>query len=68
MWEKLSADGEEGRCGWLKDQYGVSWQIIPSVLGKLLNDADAAKAGRVMKEMLQMNRIDIKRLEQAYEQ
>jgi predicted 3-demethylubiquinone-9 3-methyltransferase (glyoxalase superfamily) len=66
LWEKLSAGGKEERCGWLKDKYGLSWQIIPSVLGKLLRDKDREKANRVMQAMLQMNKIDIKRLEQAY--
>jgi predicted 3-demethylubiquinone-9 3-methyltransferase (glyoxalase superfamily) len=67
LWEKLSEGGEKGRCGWLKDKYGLSWQIIPSVLGKLLQDKDAEKAKRVMNAMLQMNKIDINRLKQAYE-
>ncbi|MCU1312240.1 MAG: hypothetical protein JWO20_3365 [Candidatus Angelobacter sp.] len=66
LWEKLSAGGKEERCGWLKDKFGLSWQIIPSVLGKLLRDKDRVKANRVMQAMLQMNKIDIKRLEQAY--
>ena len=68
LWEKLSEGGEKQRCGWLKDKYGLSWQIIPSVLGKLLQDKDAEKARRVMKAMLQMEKIDIKTLEQAYGQ
>jgi predicted 3-demethylubiquinone-9 3-methyltransferase (glyoxalase superfamily) len=67
LWEKLSEDGEKNRCGWLKDKYGLSWQIIPSVLGKLLQDKDVEKANRVMKAMLQMDKIDIKRLQQAYD-
>ena len=54
LWEKLSAGGEKQRCGWLKDKYGLSWQIIPSVLGKMLQDKDAEKSKRVMKAMLQM--------------
>lgn len=66
LWEKLSAGGKKDRCGWLKDKYGLSWQIIPSALGKLMNDPDPAKAGRVMGAMLQMDKIDIKRLEDAY--
>jgi predicted 3-demethylubiquinone-9 3-methyltransferase (glyoxalase superfamily) len=65
LWEKLSEGGEEGRCGWLKDRYGLSWQIVPSVLVKLLQDNDAEKSQRVMKAMLQMDKIDIKRLKQA---
>ncbi len=67
LWEKLSAGGEKSRCGWLKDKYGLSWQIVPTVLGKLLQDKDAAKAKRVMEAMLQMDKIDIARLKQAYE-
>jgi predicted 3-demethylubiquinone-9 3-methyltransferase (glyoxalase superfamily) len=68
LWEKLSEGGEKQRCGWLKDKYGVSWQIIPPILGELLQDKDAAKANRVMKAMLQMDKIDIARLKQAYDQ
>jgi len=68
LWEKLSAGGEKSRCGWLKDKYGLSWQIIPSVLGKMLQDKDAAKAKSVMNAMLQMDKIDINRLQQAYDQ
>lgn len=68
FWKKLSEGGEEGPCGWLKDRYGLSWQINPTVLGEMLNDADSAKAQRVMKAMLQMKKIDVKRLKQAYEQ
>jgi predicted 3-demethylubiquinone-9 3-methyltransferase (glyoxalase superfamily) len=67
LWEKLSEGGEKGRCGWLKDKYGLSWQIVPSVLGKLLQDKDAEKATRVMKAMLQMDKIEINRLQQAYD-
>jgi len=66
LWEKLSAGGEKSRCGWLKDKYGLSWQIIPTALGKLMSDPDREKAGRVMQAMMQMDKIDIKRLEQAY--
>jgi len=69
LWEKLTADGgEESRCGWLKDKFGVSWQIIPSVLGEMLGDKDPEKAGRVMQAMLKMNKIDIKGLQDAYDQ
>jgi predicted 3-demethylubiquinone-9 3-methyltransferase (glyoxalase superfamily) len=67
LWEKLSAGGEKSRCGWLKDKYGLSWQIIPTILGKLLGDPDPAKAQRVMGAMLQMSKIDIKTLQLAYE-
>ncbi len=68
LWEKLSAGGEKGRCGWLKDKYGLSWQIVPSVLGELLQDKDPEKSRRVMAAMLQMDKIDIKTLKQASEQ
>ena len=67
LWEKLSAGGEKQRCGWLKDKYGLSWQIIPSILGKLLQDKDAQKSSRAMQAMLQMDKLDIKRLQQAYD-
>jgi len=67
LWEKLSEGGEKQRCGWLKDKYGLSWQIIPSALGKMLQEKDAEKAKRVMKAMLQMDKMDIKRLKQAYD-
>jgi len=66
LWENLIADGgEESMCGWLKDRYGLSWQIIPDALGELLGDPDPEKAGRVMQAMLQMRKIDVARLEQA---
>jgi predicted 3-demethylubiquinone-9 3-methyltransferase (glyoxalase superfamily) len=69
LWEKLTADGgEPGRCGWLKDKYGLSWQIIPSALGELMGDKDPQKAGRVMQAMLGMNKIDIQGLKEAYGQ
>ena len=68
FWEKLSAGGEKSQCGWLKDKYGLSWQIVPTVLIELLQDKDSAKSSRVMRAMLQMTKIDIKRLKQAYEQ
>ena len=67
FWEKLSAGGEKQQCGWLKDKYGVSWQIVPAVLGRLLNDPDPVKSGRVMKAMLQMKKLDIALLKRAYE-
>jgi predicted 3-demethylubiquinone-9 3-methyltransferase (glyoxalase superfamily) len=67
LWEKLSEGGKKERCGWLKDKYGLSWQIIPSVLGKMLSDKDPAKAGRVMQAMLQMDKIDIGGLQKAYD-
>ena len=68
LWEKLSAGGEKGRCGWLKDKYGLSWQINPTVLGEMLNDKDPGKSNRVMRAMLQMDKIDIGKLKEAYEQ
>ena len=68
MWEKLSAGGEKGVCGWLKDKYGLSWQIVPTVLGEMLQDKDAEKTERVMKALLQMKNLDIQKLKQAYEQ
>jgi predicted 3-demethylubiquinone-9 3-methyltransferase (glyoxalase superfamily) len=69
-WEKLSEGGDKKaqQCGWLKDKYGVSWQIVPTVLGKLLQDKDAKKSESVMKALLQMKKLDIKTLTQAYEQ
>ena len=67
LWDKLSAGGEPGRCGWLKDKFGVSWQIIPSILGEMLQDEDDSKSGRVMQAMLQMGKIDINALTRAYE-
>ncbi len=67
LWEKLSAGGEKQQCGWLQDKYGLSWQIIPTMLIELLQDKDAKKSGNVMKAMLQMTKIDIKTLQQAYE-
>jgi predicted 3-demethylubiquinone-9 3-methyltransferase (glyoxalase superfamily) len=66
LWEKLSAGGQKSRCGWLKDKYGVSWQIIPTVLGELLGDKDPEKSKRVMKAMLQMDKIDIEGLKRAH--
>ena len=67
LWEKLSADGEEGQCGWLKNKYGLSWQIVPSSLGEYLNGNDAEKSHRAMEAMLQMKKLDIHKLKQAYE-
>ncbi len=68
LWNKLSEGGEEGPCGWLKDRYGLSWQIIPSVLGELLNDPDPVRSQSVLKAMLQMKKIDIVALQKAYAQ
>ena len=65
FWEKLSAGGAQERCGWLKDKFGVSWQVVPSILGKLLQNPDPEKSKRVMAAMLQMKKLDIKGLQQA---
>jgi len=66
LWEKLSEGGNEIECGWLKDKYGVTWQIVPTVLNELLNDPDPEKSQRVMKALLKMKKIDIEALKQAY--
>ena len=66
LWDKLCAGGQPSMCGWLKDKYGLSWQIIPKALGQLMGDKDPEKAGRVMQAMLQMQKIDVKKLEEAY--
>jgi predicted 3-demethylubiquinone-9 3-methyltransferase (glyoxalase superfamily) len=67
LWEKLTAGGgTPQRCGWLKDKYGLSWQIIPKALGEMLGDKDPQKSQRVMQAMLQMDKIDIQRLKEAY--
>ena len=68
LWNKLSAGGHKDKCGWLQDKYGLSWQIIPTVLGKMLQDKNPRKSQSVMKAMLQMDKIDIAKLKQAYEQ
>ena len=65
LWQKFTAEGEESMCGWLKDKFGVSWQIVPSALGEMLQDKDPEKAKRVMDAMLQMKKIDIQKLEEA---
>ncbi len=67
-WEKLSEGGEKGPCGWLTDKYGVSWQIVPTILGVLLSDKDEKKSARVMQAMLQMGKLDINLLQQAYKE
>ena len=67
LWEKLSEGGQKSRCGWLKDKYGLSWQIVPTVLTEMLGDKDPEKSKRVMGAKLQMNKLDIKTLKQAYE-
>ncbi len=68
LWEKLSAGAGDGQCGWLKDKFGLWWQLIPKALGEMLGDKDATKAQRVMQAMLQMKKIDVKKLKQAYEE
>lgn len=68
LWEKLSEGGEKGPCGWLKDKFGMSWQIIPTALGQLLGDKNPQKAQNVMQAMLQMTKIDIAALQRAYDQ
>lgn len=67
LWEKLSAGGEKSRCGWLKDKFGLSWQIVPSVLYPMLQDKDPTKSRRVMEALLQMDKLDIETLKHAYE-
>jgi predicted 3-demethylubiquinone-9 3-methyltransferase (glyoxalase superfamily) len=67
LWSKLSAGGSDEQCGWLKDKYGLSWQIIPKTLGRLLSDKNAKKANAAMQAMLKMKKIDIKALQQAFD-
>jgi predicted 3-demethylubiquinone-9 3-methyltransferase (glyoxalase superfamily) len=67
LWERLSEGGETQRCGWLKDKYGVSWQIIPPILGEMLRSKDAEKSKRAMAAMLKMDKIDIEALKRAYD-
>ena len=66
-WNTLTEGGEPSQCGWLKDKYGVSWQVVPRVLNDLLRDADRERAGQVMRRMLQMSKLDIAELQAAYE-
>lgn len=67
FWEKLSQGGEKSQCGWLKDKFGISWQVVPQILGKLMNDSDPEKAKRVMNAIWQMKKIIIADLQKAYE-
>jgi predicted 3-demethylubiquinone-9 3-methyltransferase (glyoxalase superfamily) len=67
LWEQLSEGGSKGRCGWLKDRYGVSWQVIPTTLGQLLHQKDAATSRKVMEAMMKMDKIDTKKLKEAAE-
>ncbi len=66
-WEKLSEGGETSQCGWLKDKFGLSWQVVPTVLGEMIQDKDPEKANRVVQAMLQMSKIDIAKLKEAYD-
>ena len=68
FWEKLSTGGEKQQCGWLKDKFWVTWQIVPTILGKLLGDKDPGKAARVMQAMMKMEKLDIRDLQQAHDQ
>ena len=68
LWEKLSEGGEKGQCGWLRDKYGLSWQIVPTMLSEMMQSHDPEKTNRVMSALLQMKKFDIKRLQEAYEQ
>ncbi len=68
FWEKLSEGGAKGQCGWLKDKFGLSWQIVPTALGELMSDPDPEKSKRVMTAMLQMKKLDISALKRAYDQ
>jgi predicted 3-demethylubiquinone-9 3-methyltransferase (glyoxalase superfamily) len=68
FWEKLSEGGEEGPCGWLKDRYGLSWQIVPSVLNEMMKNGDAEQVRRVTEALLKMSKLDIKALQHAYAQ
>jgi predicted 3-demethylubiquinone-9 3-methyltransferase (glyoxalase superfamily) len=65
LWDKLSAGGEKGRCGWLKDRYGMSWQVVPTIIGEVMLDSDAAKSERVMQAILNMNKLDVAALRKA---
>lgn len=67
LWERLSEGGEKGRCGWLKDQFGLSWQIVPALLGELLQDDDDEKSGRAVQAMMQMDKIDMRKLQDAFD-
>jgi predicted 3-demethylubiquinone-9 3-methyltransferase (glyoxalase superfamily) len=66
FWDRLGAGGQTNRCGWLKDKFGLSWQVVPAALGQMLRDPDTARATRVMKVMMTMEKLDIARLQKAY--
>lgn len=68
LWEKLSTGGEKLNCGWLKDKYGLSWQVVPTILGELMQDKDAGKTNRVMQAIMGMNKLEIAGLKRAYDQ
>ncbi len=68
FWEKLTEGGEKGQCGWLTDKYGISWQIVPTILGELMNDTNAKKTANVMHALFQMKKLDIAGLKKAYEE
>ena len=68
MWKKFSQGGQEVQCGWLKDKYGLSWQVVPTVLGKMMQDRDSKKTSRVMRAIFKMKKLNMKILKQAYEQ
>ena len=67
LWEKLSDGGQKSRCGWLKDKYGLSWQIVPSIMGEIMSGKDPAKTRRAMEAMMTMSKLDIQKLKQAYD-
>jgi len=67
LWEKLSEGGAKEQCGWVKDKYGVSWQIVPTVLGEMMQDTNPKKSEKAMTALIQMHKIDIKTLKQAYD-
>jgi predicted 3-demethylubiquinone-9 3-methyltransferase (glyoxalase superfamily) len=67
LWDRLSEDGEKVQCGWRKDKYGLSWQVVPTILSDMMSDPDPEKSERVMRAMLEMKKIDIRALRQAYE-
>lgn len=68
FWERLSEGGKKIQCGWLRDKFGISWQIVPAILGEMLHDPDPARSGRVLKALWQMDKLDIARLRQAYDE
>jgi predicted 3-demethylubiquinone-9 3-methyltransferase (glyoxalase superfamily) len=68
LWDRLAEDGQTQQCGWLEDKFGLSWQIVPTVLIELMNDPDPGKSRRVTEAMLQMTKIDIAKLKRAYEE